>query len=107
ADVTTPVADFQRFPVIALAAAYVAGHVHVGQKVHFNLDHAVALTGLATSALHVERETAGIIAARARLGHPGKQFAYGREHAGVGGWIAARCAANRTLVDIDDLVEVR
>jgi hypothetical protein len=37
--------------------------IDVGQKVHLDLDDAVALTGLAAPALDVEREAAGQIAA--------------------------------------------
>ena len=54
---------FQRLAVVALAVADVAGDVNVGQKVHLDLDHAVALAGLAAAALDVEREAAGLVAA--------------------------------------------
>jgi hypothetical protein len=40
----------QRLAVVALAVADVAGHVDVGQKVHFHLHHAVALAGFAAPA---------------------------------------------------------
>jgi len=49
-DVLALVEHFQRLAVVALAVADVAGHVHVGQKVHLDLDHAVALAGLAAAA---------------------------------------------------------
>src|SRR5690606_19048666 len=51
--------DFQRLAIVALALADVAGDVDVGQEVHLDLDDAVALAGLAASALDVEGETAG------------------------------------------------
>jgi hypothetical protein len=47
----------------------------------------------------------GAVAALARRRHLGKQLADGREQAGVGGRVAARRAADRALVDVDDLVE--
>ena len=46
-DILALVLDFQRLAVVALAVADVAGYVDVRQKVHFDLDHAVALTGFA------------------------------------------------------------
>ena len=58
----------QGLAVVALALADVAGDVDVGQKVHLDLDHAVALAGLAAPALDVEREAAGLVAARLSLG---------------------------------------
>ncbi len=58
---------FQRFAVVALALADVAGDVDVGQEVHLDLDDAVALAGLAAAALDVEGEAAGLVAARLRL----------------------------------------
>src|SRR6185437_17098917 len=53
----------------------------------------------------IETEPAGVISADARGGQARKQIADGVEHAGVGGGIAARCAANGRLIDDDDLVE--
>src|SRR5690606_23898462 len=107
ADVAAAIAYVERFAVVAPAAADVAGHVHVGQEVHLYLDYAVALAGFAAPALDVEREAAGVVAARARLGHAGEQLAYGREHARIGGGVAARGAADGALVHADDFVEGR
>lgn len=36
--------DLQRFAVVALAVAHIAGHVHVRQEVHFHLDRSRART---------------------------------------------------------------
>src|SRR3546814_11757004 len=74
-DAVTLVEDLQRFAVVALAAAVVAGPVHVGQEVHLDLDQAVALAGLAAAAAHVEAEAAGGVPARARLRHLREPFA--------------------------------
>ena len=95
----------QRLAVVALALADVAGDVDVGQEVHLDLDDAVALAGLAAAALDVEGEAAGLVAARLGLGQAGEPFADRREGAGVGGRVGARRAADRRLVDVDDLVE--
>ena len=96
----------QRLAVVALALADVAGDVDVGQEVHLDLDDAVALAGLAAAALDVEREAAGLVAARLGLGQAGEPFADRREGAGIGRRVGARRAADRRLVDVDDLVEV-
>src|SRR2546428_12058032 len=59
--------NLERLAVVALALADVAGDVDVGQEVHLDLDDAVALAGLAASALDVEGEAAGLVAARPAL----------------------------------------
>jgi hypothetical protein len=96
----------QRLAVVALALAGVAGDVDVGQEVHLDLQHAVALAGLAAAALDVEAEAAGRVAARAGIRQLAEPVADGREEAGVGRGVGARRAADRRLVDVDDLVEV-
>ena len=98
--------DLQRLAVVALALADVAGDVDVGQEVHLDLDDAVALAGLAAAALDVEGEAAGLVAARLRFGQAGEPFADRREGAGIGRGVRARRAADRRLVDVDDLVDV-
>jgi hypothetical protein len=74
--------------------------------VHLDLDDAVALAGLAAAALDVEGEAAGLVAARLRFRQAGEPFADRREGAGIGRRIRARRAADRRLVDVDDLVDV-
>ena len=105
-DVLAAVADLERLAVVALALADVAGHVDVRQEVHLDLDDAVALARLAAPALHVEAEAAGVVAARARFGHCGEQLAQRREQPGVRGRVRARRAADGTLVDVDDAIDV-
>src|SRR3954463_12904031 len=73
---------------------------------HLDLHEAVALTGLAPSALHVEREASRPIAADLRLGQLGEQLANRREQSRVRRRIRARRPPDRTLVDVDDLVDV-
>jgi hypothetical protein len=92
--------------VVAGALADLARHVHVGQEVHLDLDGAVARAGLAAAALDVEAEAPGQVAADLGLGGLGEQLADVVEHAGVGGRVGARGAADGRLVDVDDLVEV-
>ena len=67
--------DLQRFAIVTVALADVAGDVDVGQEVHLDLDDAVALAGLAAPALHVEGEAARQIAARLGFGQPGEPVA--------------------------------
>ena len=96
----------QRLAVVAGAVADVAGDVDVGQEVHLDLDQAVALARLAAAALDVEGEAAGLVAARLGLGQAGEPVADLGEGAGVGRGVGARGAADRRLVDVDDLVEL-
>ncbi len=100
------VLDLQGFAVIALALAHVAGNVDVRQKVHFDLDQAVALAGLAASALDVEGEPPCLVAARAGFLGAGKQVANRRKQSGIGCRVGAWRAADRALVDIHYLVQV-
>jgi hypothetical protein len=51
-----PEAHLQRFAIVALPLAHIAGDVDVGEKMHLDLHQAVALTGLTTAPLDVERE---------------------------------------------------
>src|SRR6478672_7177976 len=73
---------------------------------HLDLDDAVALAGLATPALDVEREAAWLVAAHLGLGEFGEPFADWGEGAGIGRWVGARRAPDRRLVNVDDLVEM-
>src|SRR5207302_8848646 len=95
----------QGLAIVAPALADVALDIDIRQKVHLDLDDAVALAGLTAPALDVEREAPGQIAARLRLREPGEPIADRREAAGICGRVGARRAAYRRLVDIDDLVE--
>ena len=96
--------DLQRLAVVAPAVAFLAFHVDVGQEVHLDLQRAVAMAGLAAAALDVEREAARSVAAHLRLGGFGEQRADLIPHAGVGGGVGPRRAADRVLVHMDHLV---
>ena len=98
--------DLERFAVVALSTTGFAGHVYVRQEVHLDLDDAVALAGLAPPALDVEAEPPGLVTARLGLRKPGEPVADRCEGAGVGRGVGPGCPANRSLVDVDDLVEV-
>ena len=106
ADVFAFELHFERFAVVAFAVAHFAGHIHIGQKVHFHFDYAVALAGFTAAAFDVKREAADAVAALAREGHAGEEFADGCEQAGVGGGVGAGGAADGGLVDINHFVEL-
>src|SRR6202171_2402940 len=105
-DVVALEAHLQRLAVVALALAHLAGDIYVGQEVHLDLDHPVTLAGLAAAALDVEGEAPWAIAALAGLGQGREQLPDVGEDAGVGRGVGPRGAADRRLVDVDDLVEV-
>src|SRR5437762_10499410 len=73
-DVAPLVADLERFAVVALAVAHVARDVDIGEEVHLDLRHAIALARFTAPALDVEREAAGGVAALARFRHAGKEL---------------------------------
>ena len=91
--------------IVAFAAADLAQHVHVRQKVHLDAALPFALAGFAASAGNVEREASSLVAAFARLRQHGVEIANLGKDAGVGRGIRTRCAADRRLVDTDDLVD--
>ncbi len=100
------VANLQGLPVVAGPVAHLAGHVHVGQEVHLDLDGAFAGTVLAASTLHVEREPTRLIPTNLGLGRFGEEFANAVEDAGVGGGVGPRGATDGRLIDMDALVDV-
>ena len=92
--------------VEALALALVTGDVDVGQEVHLDLDRPITRADLTSTTGHVEREPAGLVAANLGLRQVGKQTANIRKDPGVGCRVGARCAANRRLVDFNDLINM-
>ena len=105
-DVLALVGDLQRLAVVSAAAADLAFDIHVGEKVHLDFFHSVALARLAAPAFHIEGKPAALIAAHARRGQPGKEIADAAECAGVSHGIAARRAADGRLIDHDRLVHM-
>ena len=99
-------ADLQRLAIEAMPLAHRAGDPHVGQKVHLQPVRAVAFAGFAATAGHVEAEPAFLVAAGFRLGQLRVQLANVVEHLDVGGRVRARRAADRRLIDGDQLVEM-
>src|SRR5690348_848079 len=100
------VANRQSFGIVAAAAADFAGDVNVRKKIHLDAAEAVALAGFATAAFDVEAEAARTVAALTGFGKHGEELANRRKHAGVGGGIRTRGAADRRLIDLDDFIDV-
>ena len=105
-DILSLVSDLECLPVVAAAAADLTLDIDVGEEVHLDLFHAVAFARFAASAFHIEAEASDIVAANARGGQAGKEFAHRPEGAGVGHGIGARGAADGRLVDDDRLVDL-
>ena len=93
-------------PVVALAVANIAGNKDIGQKVHLDLDQAVAAAGLAAAALGVEGEAAGGIASELCVPGGGVQVPDVVEYAGVGGGVGPWRSADGALVQGDNLVHI-
>src|SRR5690348_6776596 len=105
-DVLALVLDFERVPIVALAAAYLAGDVNIGQEMHLDADDAVALARLAAAAFHVERKTPRPVAAHPPFRQLREKLADVREEPRVRRRIRTRRAANGALVDVNHLVEM-
>src|SRR5713226_7909776 len=99
-------ADSERFGIVTAAAADFARDVNIGKKIHFDAAEAIALAGFAAATFDVEAETAGTVATFARFREHGEKLANRGENAGVGGGIGARGAADGSLVDLDDFVDL-
>ena len=98
--------DGEGLLIVTASVTYFAEDVDVGEEVHLDAALAFALAGFAASALDVEGEAAGLVAALAGLGEHGEEVADGGEDAGVGGGVRAWGAADGGLVDLDDFVEL-
>ena len=99
-------ADLQRLAIEAMPLANRASDPDVGQKIHLQPVRAVSLARLAAAAGDVEAESARLVAAGLRLGQLGVQIANLVEQLDVGGRVRARRAADRRLIDGDQLVEM-
>jgi len=105
-DALAAIANGEGLAVIPPAETDLTRHEGIGQKLHLDADRAIALARFASPALHVEGETPAIPAPHTRFGDLGEKLADARESAAVGGGVAPRAASDRTLIDIDDFVDV-
>ncbi len=100
------VLHFQRLAVVPLSVADFARDIDIREEMHFDLNDAVAAAGLAAAALNVKTETSLLVAAGLGIRCPRKQIADHVKDTGVRRRIRARCAPDRRLIDVDDLVEL-
>ena len=98
--------NIESFSVVAFAAAHVARNVNIGKKMHFYLDDTVAFAGVAASAVNVEGEPARFETLCARIWRLRKKFAYVVKHSRIRCGVRTRGSAYRTLVYINDFVEL-
>src|SRR3546814_17632783 len=89
--------DLERLAIVARALADIALDVDVGEEVHLDLDQAVAGARFAAAALDVEREAAGLVAARLAFGPPRVPIAALGDGGGLGRRVRGRGAAGRRL----------
>ena len=101
-----PVFHGERLVIVAPASTNFAKHVHVGQEIHLYATLAFALARFTPPSGYVERESARLVAAFAGFRQHGIQIADLGEDSGVGGWVGARSAPDRRLVDANDLVDM-
>ena len=105
-DVLALKAHLQRFAVIALAVAHLTGHIHVREKMHFDLQQTVSGAGLAAASACIEGKPSCLIASQTRILRRCKKCSNVIEQSRISRRIRARRASNRTLVDGDHLVDV-
>ena len=86
--------------------AFLAEEFDVGEKLHLYRYGSVALASLATAAGNVEGEVPGGVPPLLRFRQRGKQFADSVECLDVGNRIRAWGAADRRLIDEDDLFDL-
>ena len=99
------IGNLKRLTVVTLTAADLARNVDVRQEMHLDLNLSVALACFAATAAHVKGETSRRVAARLRLRRTRKQRAKIIPQANVRSRVGTRRAANRRLVDIDNLID--
>ena len=93
------VEDFERLRIVSATAAVFARHQRLRQKIHFQFDHALAVAGFASTALGVERKTAGRVTAHARNRQLRVKISNLVENFDVSPRSRSRRLANRRLID--------
>ena len=100
------VAYRQGLGVVTFAATDLASNINIRQEIHFDATLAVALASLASSTLHVETKTSGLVTAFAGFGQHRIQFPDRSEDSRISGGIRARRAADGCLIDLNHLVDM-
>ena len=83
-----------------------ARYVDIREEIHLDGLVTISLTFLTSSTLHVEGESARLVTTDLRFRQANEKTADIAEDTGVGGWIAARRSADRTLVYIHHLIYI-
>src|SRR5213078_1024977 len=104
-DVLAAPRHLERLVVVARAVAGRAGRVDARHEEQLDADEAFALARLAASLGDVEREAAGVVAARARGRRRREDPAHAVEETGVGREVRARRPADRLLVDAHEALD--
>ena len=97
---------FKCLSVVAFASTLFAGNKDIGQKVHLDGTVTIASTAFTTPSLDIERETSWLIASDASLGKFNEEITDVHEYTSIGGRIGAGCPSQRTLIHIDDFVDM-
>ena len=100
-DVLSFIIYIQCFPVVSFATANLARYINIRQEIHLDLQDPVTGTGLTAPAFDVKRKSSLLVASclsKKRTDHI--------KHARRGSRIRTRGAADRRLVDGDDLVQL-
>ena len=105
-DVFLLVVDFQSFTIVSGAMANLTGNVDIRQEVHLNLDDAITATCLTAAALDIKGETTLLIAPNLGFIGLGKEVTDIIKDPRIGGWIGTGCPPDRTLVDINQAVQM-
>ena len=100
------VSDFERLPIIAFSLADIAGNINVRQEMHFDLDQAVAGTGLTTSPFDIKGKASLPVASKLGVLRRGKQIPDIVENAGICCRIGARRPSDRALIQLDHLIHI-
>ena len=77
-----------------MTAAHIAGYIHIGQKVHFDLHNTIALAGLAPTALYIKGKAIGLVAPHFGIRGGSKQVANVVKHTGISSRVGPGGAAN-------------
>ena len=104
-DALALVLDLQHAGLVARAAAFLAGQLHVGEELHLDGDGAVAFADVAASAGNIEGEVSGGVAAALGFGLRGEELADSVEGLDVGHRVRARRASDGVLVNENDVVQ--
>src|SRR5678815_3822806 len=102
----TAESHLQCLAIVSLPFAHVTRHIDIGKEMHLDFHETISFARLTTSTFHVEREATRTISANLRFRHFSEKLANRREESRICRRIGARSSTNRTLIDVDDLVDV-